>query len=64
MIKLLFTFVYNYVFIDVFMNINQGKFRQNGNCGYVLKPNILRKMTTETGTHTCFLFTKFDVLQV
>ena len=23
------------------MHINQGKFRQNGNCGYVLKPKFM-----------------------
>jgi hypothetical protein len=39
----------NYQTSDVFMNINQGKFRQNGNCGYVLKPELLRTSTAEGG---------------
>lgn len=27
----------------MFMHLNQGRFRQNGGCGYVLKPEIMRK---------------------
>ncbi|XP_043911054.1 1-phosphatidylinositol 4,5-bisphosphate phosphodiesterase delta-3 [Protopterus annectens] len=28
------------------MDLNQGLFRQNGNCGYVLKPNFMRRIET------------------
>ena len=27
---------------DVWMHLNQGFFRQNGGCGYVLKPEVMR----------------------
>ena len=27
------------------MFLNQGKFRQNGGCGYVLKPKVMRNPT-------------------
>lgn len=30
---------------DNFMFLNQGKFRQNGGCGYVLKPKAMRNPT-------------------
>ena len=30
---------------DNFMFLNQGKFRQNGGCGYVLKPKVMRNPT-------------------
>jgi hypothetical protein len=33
----------NYQTPDVFMHLNQGRFRQNGGCGYILKPEIMRK---------------------
>ena len=28
---------------DVWMHLNQGFFRQNGGCGYVLKPEVMRR---------------------
>ena len=31
------------------MYLNQGKFRQNGGCGYILKPKIMRD-ADEKGT--------------
>ena len=27
----------------MFMHLNQGRFRQNGGCGYILKPEIMRR---------------------
>ena len=33
----------NFQTVDTFMHLNQGFFRQNGGCGYVLKPAILRR---------------------
>ena len=27
------------------MYLNQGKFRQNGGCGYILKPKVMRNAT-------------------
>ena len=35
------------------MFLNQGKFRQNGGCGYILKPKIMRD-SCETGI-TCLV---------
>ena len=32
------------------MFLNQGKFRQNGGCGYILKPKIMRD-PGETGSY-------------
>ena len=26
------------------MFLNQGKFRQNGGCGYILKPKVMRNL--------------------
>lgn len=35
------------VFIEDFgMHLNQGKFRKNGSCGYILKPESLRNRGT------------------
>ena len=31
------------------MHLNQGRFRQNGGCGYVLKPEILRRVNPASG---------------
>jgi len=31
-----------YLFKDGPMYLNQGKFRQNGGCGYILKPEVMR----------------------
>ena len=28
--------------LDVSLFLNQGKFRQNGGCGYILKPEVMR----------------------
>ena len=28
---------------DVYMHLNQGLFRLNGGCGYVLKPEVMRR---------------------
>lgn len=33
----------NFQHPDVEMHLNQGFFRQNGGCGYVLKPQIMRR---------------------
>ena len=30
-----------YTFPENYMFLNQGKFRQNGGCGYVLKPKVM-----------------------
>ena len=32
------------------MYLNQGKFRQNGGCGYILKPEIMRDLD-KNGIH-------------
>ena len=37
------------------MYLNQGKFRQNGGCGYILKPKIMRNLG-KNGTHSYCLF--------
>jgi len=29
-------------YTDIAMYLNQGKFRQNGGCGYILKPQVMR----------------------
>lgn len=31
-----------FVAADLGMHLNQGKFRKNGGCGYILKPESLR----------------------
>ena len=36
------------------MFLNQGKFRQNGGCGYILKPKIMRD-SNETGIIPCLV---------
>jgi len=33
--------------LDEFMFLNQGKFRQNGGCGYILKPNVMRNLSSD-----------------
>ena len=33
----------NYQTSDLPMQLNQGKFEYNGNCGYLLKPEFMRK---------------------
>ena len=33
----------NYQKPDLFMHLNQGFFRRNGGCGYVLKPAVMRR---------------------
>ena len=33
------------LFSDNFIFLNQGKFRQNGGCGYILKPKVMRNPT-------------------
>ena len=37
--------VFYCVFLDNFLFLNQGKFRQNGGCGYILKPKVMRNPT-------------------
>jgi len=37
---------------DDFLFINDGRFRENGNCGYVLKPNVLLSRNEERVTTT------------
>lgn len=34
---------YSLLFTDVQMHLNQGLFRLNGGCGYVLKPDVMRR---------------------
>lgn len=34
-------------FADFSMHLNQGKFRKNGGCGYILKPDSLRNRGKE-----------------
>lgn len=34
---------------DAFLKLNDGRFRENGNCGYVLKPSSLMMRDTATG---------------
>ena len=36
---------------DVWMHLNQGLFRLNGGCGYVLKPEVMRRHNTD-GAYT------------
>ena len=31
--------------LENFLFLNQGKFRQNGGCGYILKPKVMRNPT-------------------
>ena len=38
--------------VDLSMYLNQGKFRQNGGCGYILKPKIMRN-TSKPGKAIC-----------
>lgn len=33
----------NYQYPDIYMHLNQGLFRLNGGCGYVLKPAVMRR---------------------
>ena len=33
----------NFQTLDMYMHLNQGFFRQNGGCGYVLKPAVMRR---------------------
>lgn len=35
----------------MYMHLNQGRFRQNGGCGYVLKPEVMRKPNAGTRSH-------------
>lgn len=37
--------------LDLYMHLNQGRFRQNGGCGYVLKPKIMRRANPGSGPH-------------
>ena len=51
---------YSFLFIIInlsgqHMYLNQGKFRQNGGCGYILKPKIMRNLD-KNGTHSYCLF--------
>lgn len=39
----------NYQTPDVCMHLNQGRFRHNGGCGYVLKPAVMRKPNPSKG---------------
>ena len=45
------------------MFFNQGKFRQNGCCGYILKPKIMRD-PNETGMNACLVSYLATVLSV
>ena len=42
------------LYVDLSMYLNQGKFRQNGGCGYILKPKVMRNPTaTGRDIYTC-----------
>ena len=43
----------NFQYPDTFMHLNQGFFRRNGGCGYVLKPAVMRR-EDPGGGHTPF----------
>jgi len=36
-----------YINLDDYMFLNQGKFRQNGGCGYILKPKVMRNLSSD-----------------
>ena len=38
-------------FSETYVFLNQGKFRQNGGCGYILKPKVMRNLPTDTGSY-------------
>ena len=40
----------NYQYPDIPMHLNQGFFRLNGGCGYVLKPAVMRKEDPDGGS--------------
>ena len=40
----------NYQYPDVCIHLNQGFFRQNGGCGYVLKPAVMRRVDPGGGS--------------
>ena len=40
----------NFQYSDIFMHLNQGFFRLNGGCGYVLKPALMRREDPGGGT--------------
>lgn len=41
------SYVMIYCYTDVHMHLNQGLFRLNGGCGYVLKPKVMRWVNPE-----------------
>ena len=45
------------------MFLNQGKFRQNGGCGYILKPKIMRDLD-ETGMKACLVSYQLQYVSV
>jgi phosphatidylinositol phospholipase C delta len=47
----------NYQTSDVPMHCNRGRFRENGNCGYVLKPQSMLVPTIPTGKGLRMIFT-------
>ena len=40
----------NFQYPDIFMHLNQGFFRRNGGCGYILKPAIMRRENPGEGS--------------
>ena len=40
----------NFQYPDVWMHLNQGLFRLNGGCGYVLKPDVMRRKNPGGGS--------------
>eukprot|EP00731_Ephydatia_muelleri_P028757 Em0020g401a len=40
---------------DVWMHLNQGFFRQNGGCGYVLKPEVMRRSSQSSVEYSPFM---------
>ena len=40
----------NFQYPDIYMHLNQGFFRLNGGCGYVLKPAVMRRVDPGGGS--------------
>ena len=40
----------NFQYPDSYMNLNQGFFRRNGGCGYILKPAVMRRGDPDVGS--------------
>ena len=52
----------NYFFPpDMFMHLNQGLFRRNGGCGYILKPEVMRKSDPAGGDNVIALIDHLEI---